>query len=753
MPSGTRSLRLALALLLAVASFPAAATAGAWTTYLRAQTYGDLVARHDTIWCASPEGGLLRYVQAADRFESIPREPNRLASQALSALEFDRSGRLWVGTLDHGVSRLSADGERWDLISELDGLPRGAIQVLRAVGDTMLVGTEHGVALWNGSEIAGTIPDGVNPSPFASDVITGVVLGGDSLWVATENGLYLSRVSTGLASWDLSFADTALLALAWDGHALVTAVAGVPLVLDPGTGTWVPPASSIGTVLALSDDRGVILASSDQGVFRWDGAGWVPVPGAPLSSSCSVQNNAFCHGIVVTTTDETGRVWGADRDGLHEGSGAGWALHEPDAPTGNDVQNIALQGSRVYIATYFEGVGRFDGTHWRNWFVDGCGGCDSGFVSSAYAFALLVDRQGRKWVGNWSQAVESFDDDASPSPQFTHFWTRPPDPAPYADEKHTFAWAADYDSSGGRWFGMSTNNLPEDPTPVGIDYYDPAGAYQANYQLGNTPAMPGNLVRALIVDRQRNFLWTGYQSKGVAVFRVPETPGGPLMTVAIPPAINTLDIFGLAAHKDSIWVMSTADLRLFGAGTRAQVGLAIPLVGSPAPRGACHPLDVGPDGTVWVGTDGGVHAYGPGGGTLEYTVLNSPLAGDEVRAIRVDPVTGVVWIGTATGLSRFDPAYVPPALPQPAMLEVRAYPNPAWLTGAGLSLRLAGNAAAYRGAVYDASGRRLHGFDGPNGLAFWDGRDASGHLVHPGVYFVRVEANGRARTLRVALLR
>ena len=56
------------------------------------------MARHDTIWCASLEGGLLRYVRSADRFESIAREPSGLASQALTALEFDRSGRLWVGT-------------------------------------------------------------------------------------------------------------------------------------------------------------------------------------------------------------------------------------------------------------------------------------------------------------------------------------------------------------------------------------------------------------------------------------------------------------------------------------------------------------------------------------------------------------------------------------------------------------------------------------------------------------------------------
>ena len=753
MPPGTKSLRLGIALLLAVASFPAAAAAGAWTTYLRAEVYSDLAARHDTIWCASLDGGLLRYVPAADRFESIARKPGGLASQALTALEFDRLGRLWVGSRDQGVSRLSADGERWDLISELDGLPRGAVHVLRAVGDTMLIGTEHGVALWNGSEIAGTVPEGVNPSPFASDAISGVVLRGDSLWVSTAKGLYVSRASTGLSSWalaDAAFEDRALLGLAWDGSTLMTVADGAPLVFDAAGGTWVPR-GGIGTVLALSDDRGVILASSDWGVYRWDGEGWVGIPDAPLSSSCPVLAAPECNGIVVTTTDETGRLWSANRAGLADWAGAAWTLHEPDAPAGNNIQNIALQGPRVYITTYLEGVGRFDGERWRNWPARSCGGsCDTTFRNPSYAFSLLVDRVGTKWVGCWGSAIDRFDDDVSP-PQFTHY--RPQDSLEVS--KHTFGWSAAADSTGGRWFGMDTNGLGEDPTPIGIEYYDADGVYRANYQSQNTPAIPSGYVRALVVDQPNGNLWAGYRGKGVTVFRLPSTPGAPLVLAGGGDlsSINTLDIFGIAAHRDSIWVMSTDDLRRFHAPTLLQVGAALPLVGSPAPRGACHPLDVGPDGTVWVGTDAGVHAYGPGGSVVEYNVLDSPLAGDEVRSIRVDPVSGVVWIGTATGLSRFDPAYAPPAPPELPTLEVRAYPNPAWLTGAGLTLRLAGNATAYHGAVYDASGRKLHGFDGANGQVFWDGRDLSGRLVHPGVYFVRVEASGHARTLRVALLR
>ena len=738
---------LPLALLLAgpaTGLAPAVAGAtGAWTTYQRAQQYTDVLVRGDTVWLASSEAALQRFPRATGAFEVIAREPGGLASHALTALEFDRSGRLWIGTQDAGVSRLTADGTGWDLVSQLDGLPAGPVNVLRAVGDTLLIGTDNGIALWDGDEIAGTVPEGVNPSPLPSNAVTGAVLSGDSLWLATRKGLVVSRASTGLATWTLAdplFANVEVTGLGWDGTTLVAVAGDSAWVLDAGA--WVLR-GGIGAVLRVSDHGGTILASTTLGVYLWEAGGWSAVAGAPPSQDCVPANDPHCTGVAAGAVDAAGGLWVASRDGLHQREGEGWTLHAPDAPVGNDVQNVLVQGSRLYVATFDEGVGRFDGTRWRNWFPGYCTvGCDTTFRNPVYAFALLADRQGRKWVGNWSQALECFDDDVSP-PQFTHH-------VPGDSVEHTFAWSAAADSGGGRWLGMDTPSAD----PVGLDYYDSLGVYRANYSPSNTAAMRSGYVRAVVVDDERGNLWVGYRGNGVVVFDLPE-PGGPL-TVAPGgelEAIATLDVFGLAMRGDSMWVMSTSDLRCFSAASLAQWGETLPLVGSPATRGACHPLDVGPDGTAWVGTDGGVHAYAVDGSVTEYNVANSPLAGDEVRAVWVDKATGVVWFGTSTGLSRFDPSYVaPPPEPLPA-LEVRVYPNPALLTGAGLFLRLAGNADSYTGAVYDASGRRLHRFASANRGIVWDGRDASGQLVRPGVYLVRVESGGFARTLRVALLR
>ena len=169
-----------------------------------------------------------------------------------------------------------------------------------------------------------------------------------------------------------------------------------------------------------------------------------------------------------------------------------------------------------------------------------------------------------------------------------------------------------------------------------------------------------------------------------------------------------------------------------------------------------RPIDVGPDGRLWVGTSNGMRLWFTASRRdtfVDYNTSNSPIAGDDIRTIRVDRRTGVVWIATTTGLSRFDPSYAAPTPRLPALV-VRVYPNPARLTGLGLTLRLAGNAPSYGIKILDLGGRVVRNLSViGNGRVIWDGRDGRGDLVKPGIYFVRAESAGRAGVARIAVVR
>ena len=739
--------RLLPAMLLVLLAPAHAHAAGAWSTYIRAFGYNQLLAGADTVWCATEEAGLLRYVRSSGAFLQTTREPGGLASNQISSIAFDRRGRLWLGTRDAGVSRLDPDGT-WGLLNAFDGLPGLDVNTLTAQGDTLWIGTTTGLALWNGREISGALPDGTGYSPFANNDIVGIVVRGDSLWVATRGGVYYSNIAGGLAAW--TEADTNLpldkvTALATDGVDVFAVANNAPWRVG-ASGTW-NVVGGISNVYLISGAFGTVHASSDLGLYAWNGTGWSPVNTA-LTSNGGASTFAV-------TRDASGKVFAANRDGMFEQTPSGpWTLHLPEAPPGNNMQSVAVQGARVYAGTFAEGVGRLEtaGGTWTNWYPVPCASnCDQTFLDPSFAFGLLVDRQGKKWIGIWGTALEKFDDSGAP-PQFTHLWVGAGSPI----DNHTWVWSTAADSVGNRWFGMDTPNLgcncPQDP--IGIDVYGPADTLIANYQTTNTPDMLGNQVRALSVDR-RGDLWVGYGLKGVQRF-TPSPPGPLTSHLNLEPSGANWNVFGVVAHNDSIWVFSDGDLRLytnFGSAGGSKQSYAIPA--APASRGALHPLAVAADGTAWVGSVNGARAYHPGGLTEDFTASNSPLANDEIRSIAIDHATGAIWFATAGGLNRYDPGYQAPAPPTLAKLAIKVYPNPALLaSGIGISLRVSGNGSAYRGQVYDLNGRMLRRLSaGSNGQILWDGRDSDGSLVRPGLYFVRVEAGGRSAVARVTLLR
>jgi hypothetical protein len=307
------------------------------------------------------------------------------------------------------------------------------------------------------------------------------------------------------------------------------------------------------------------------------------------------------------------------------------------------------------------------------------------------------------------------------------------------------------DLAGGHWFGMDTPDLGG-TAPIGLEYYDSTGAYVANFQAGQPgqEGMRGNgKIKALTVDRDGR-IWVGHSGQGLQSFSWRDTSTIARFTTV--PGSENLDFRGLVASGDTIWASTTNDVRAYN---RAGNLLGSYTILSGPAQLALHPIAVATNGRVWVGTTNGVRVYNRDGSTFaDYTTANSPLAGDEIRAIRVDPLTGSVWIGSANGLNRFDPFYVPPPPPELARLEVRAFPNPATLNGIGTTIRLSGNAESYSGTVYDLGGRVLRRFSGmPDRAIVWDGRDGDGAVVRPGVYFLRVEAGGRAATSRIVLLR
>jgi hypothetical protein len=507
-------------------------------------------------------------------------------------------------------------------------------------------------------------------------------------------------------------------------------------------------------VRRLRDDFGTMLATTTGGVFVRSFAGvWTLVTGSPAT------DNSDGIGLEVGA-DPTGHVFAFVSQQLLEEGTPGFVSHLPPGPIGNSCFNLMSVNGSVYAAYDGEGVARLRDGVWRNYpagVTCGLPACDpdTTFTNSSFPTGMLADPNGTKWIGMWSGPLTRIDDSVSP-PRFRNILSTSSNPDTVA--LHSFVWSAAADDNpapnSGRWFGLDTNARGDvNKNPIGIDLYDTSGTFIRNYQPSTTPNMRNGQIRALAEDRTGT-MWVGYASNasaGLSTFPLPAVLGSDIELTDIADT-RSLDCFGIAVYGDSVWVLATDGLHRFRASTRTEV-TKLALAGPPAPRGAAHPLAVAPDGSVYVGTTGGLRLHRRGQLPVDYTPDNSPLADIEIRAVFVDP-QGVAWIGTARGINRFDPDYVPPPPATLPSLSVKLYPNPAWLTGVGFELHLTGQATSYDGEVYDLNGRVVQRFHaGGNGVVFWNGRDLEQNWVGPGIYFVRVRGGGAETTSRVVVLR
>lgn len=759
--------RLMLTVGLVAACTGPAIAQGRWTTYLHMKTCSDLLPMRDTVWVATREAGLLRYERSLDRWSSITREPNGLAGNRVDAITFDRSGNLYCSVPGKGISRLDPDG-RWTLINAFDGLPSDTVTVMRAQGDTIWIGTTRGLAVWDGETIAGSIPDRGTASPFIDDRINGIAITGDTLFVSSPKGVHLARLSQRLSTWTLILTGLPtgpaynISGIATNGRDLLALASGQN-PSNPAQGVftsfrwftplsrWISDFPSNSQVRRLRDDHGFILATTTGGVFQRTGAGpWVLLAGSPAT------DNGDVLGLEVAMSPD-GVGFASSQGTLQVQGSPSWTRLTPPGPVGNNCRNIAWADGTVYALYNGEGVARLRDGLWRNYpagLTCTGAGCDTTFLDTSFPGGLLVDRQGRKWIGMWAGPLVGIDDDTDP-PQFINrqFTSTNAD----TTHLHTCIHAAAADTTSGAqaglWFGLDSDRIGcvscATGDPQGIDLYDRTGRFIRNYG-PNYPGVANGLVRGLDLAASTNEMWAGFKQQGLGTFTVPSTLGADISISSVG-AAGAIDVFGVAVHGDSVWVLAAEGLRRFRASDRS-LASSLPIAGPPS-LASMHPIDTGPDGSVYVGTGAGLRVHRRGQLPVDYTPTNSPIADVEVRAVFVDP-NGTVWIGTSAGVNSFEPDYVAPPPPRLSTLAVTLYPNPTWQTGIGFTLRLKGQATEYEGEMYDLNGRLVHRFRVTgNGSAIWNGRDLEQRQVDPGIYFVRVRGGGAETTSRVVVLR
>lgn len=146
----------------------------------------------------------------------------------------------------------------------------------------------------------------------------------------------------------------------------------------------------------------------------------------------------------------------------------------------------------------------------------------------------------------------------------------------------------------------------------------------------------------------------------------------------------------------------------------------------------------------WVGTNHGVWLLSESGDEIlhRFTEKNSPLPSDRIQKIRIDPQTGVVFIGTEKGLVSYRGSATEPSDRQE---EILVFPNPVPSGYSGpIAFRELSENADLR--ITDLSGQLIYRTRAFGGQAVWDGKDYTGNRPQSGVYLLFVtDAQGRQK--------
>jgi len=416
-----------------------------------------------TLWVGTP-GGVFSHEDSS----FTPLAPGRISDVSQRALAM-QGDTLWVGARN-GVYRYHDD----TLTAVVDSTagPRGLVRTIvpRADGGLWL-GTGRGLYHVDGRSSRRVPGTG---SLSVTDVLDE---GGDTLWIATNDGLYRKRGAREVRRFSDQLGGVVIrhlfrdregnLWLATDGDGIIQ--------YTPTPFTHYTTADGLAHNLVWdvsAGPTGALWVATRDGINRFDGTQFeaVPGPGGVLE-----QQGRSLH------LDRRGTLWMAVGRRLHTYDGSQYTVHRrvEGAPVG-DVIDVAEEPSGgLWFATLQSGLVHYDeGSFTRYTTADG--------LPSNTLRTVAVDERGRLWVGG-RKAVVRFDGGTADAVRTLE-----------VEETGTLV-TLEVDAEGYAWLG-TTNGLYVDPPPSA-----PADSLVA---VGADDGYGGTTTVSLLLQ-SNGFLWAG----------------------------------------------------------------------------------------------------------------------------------------------------------------------------------------------------------------------------------------------------
>lgn len=695
-------------------------------------------------WAATT-GGVVRYVPTTGVVTEY-RNVGALQSLDCSAIYCDRqTGIVYVGQQDGALDILRPNG-MWTSIRDIrraTQYPRRSILGFSRRGDTLLISTEFGIVLWDSrSEVFIATIDRIG-NLEENTPVRSIVIRNDSIWAATGKGLAVAPLNV----------QTLRLPSVW--KTLTTADG-----LDSDDVTF------------CAERGGALAVTTRRKLFLWDGARFT----SALETRDDINGLAFIDGAFEVTTptllyrgfdttrlNVTGAIRGYQARTIGsriirlvaiEGIGYGVVTSDDTVvmapircPSSNQFADLSIDTrGNLWVATDDnpgrgfggQGVSWFDGLTWKT-----ISTANQPLLTSNNCYSVSSLPDGSTWVGTWGRgALRCTPSDTGMSID-AYSYTNSSLRGVSGDSTYVLVSAAKTDRFGRTWLlnEQAANQLLSVRS---------GSSWSARANCTNSRE---NVVRHMAIDLNGTVWLGGHQGLGLIAYNDRNSPD------AADDLCNKLTVSNSQLPDNAISALATDLNGALWIGTSK--GLAV-ITSTGSVSNSTVPFvrrvsilssaTVVTDITVdalnykWIATTSGVFVLDPSGTEVLATITTatSPLLDDNVRSIAVDDSTGLVYFGTIGGCSVARSSSIRPL----ASFDLSCYPQPFSPTN-DRSFVIDGLAPDSDIKIMSISGTMVTALQVRGRQAIWDGTDALGNTVTPGIYLVSA-SSASAGTAAVA---
>ncbi len=753
---------------------------GDWNVFLDSSAIVNIECAGDSLWCAT-NGGILLFNLADSSFAQY-LDGLRLKSGEVMAVTVDHNGSIWAAFEEDGIARIDNPGTDPAVVyysenSTSNQILSDNVTCLARVGNEIYYGTVLGV---------GKFFDNLHSlEPNLSDSLSGKWVN-DLLYDVTENVLWIAY-DGGIGRFERDTYDYTSYPVGpsyslckHEGEFYCATLTGVRKF---NGGEW--PVFGAGfhvmPPLAVSSGGGRLYAVTSERLYLFGGIYWSSIAAVDMKAVFNDVYRIRTNHIRALAVDSRGTPWIGGR--LTDQGRGSYLSAYIDGTWRNMAMPLLSQNYVMALDTAPEG-GVWASTNYGISFRSGGGGWtaytkmrqDTGSEDalSYYAsnLALLFDGSGRLWCNSQNYDLDMIEvgdpldkgDDA-----WSHFSVN--DATTITSDRFVKAKA---DAAGNRWFLSDDDRQLEGKW--GINIASAAGDQWLSINPATTASMASGSVFDCAFTGYGVFLalrGTGVQYWNTGGFdwnNLSSTAGDTWITLLDQGNLPNTDLRAIEPGMDgSLWIGTSGGLiRRFNDGSIDSFTLKKGYFDEGLVGGLVYDIELDSFGNLWVATNQGLNRINTAGAIdrvyttsslwvkqFQFVYPNdviSPLPSHVCRALAFDGSTNMLWVGTEGGLARLDVS------PEPAVeLPLRQailYPNPVYITRGDASLRISRISGSVGIRIYDLEGELVHEADGVvDGGEAWDLLTLNGYKIRSGIYIVKITSEVFSETRKVAVIR